>query len=631
MNKAEFYIIFHANLAFSSIEYTELANVIDKAYFPLLEVIEKTGIKTGIEMSGYTLEKIKILRPKWIKKFKELCEYGIVELVGSGYMQIIGPLVPYEINIKNQVIGLNIYREILGIIPQIAFVNEQVFSRSMVDLYSEAGYKAIAMEWNNAYSIKREQKWKNTYAFNPVVAQGVDSQIPMLWTDTILFQQFQRAAHAQISKEEYLKVVQKHIEKGYKSICIYSSDLEIFNYRPGRFETEAIIRMDEWKNIENILKEIKKFGNFILPHKILKKNINTKIKLNLTTASDPILVKKQDKYSLSRWAACGRGANKINTLCYNYFTNEKNKDIKKLLQFWGSDYRTHTTLKKWKEALKFFSNQYKNFLENELASDMVLERNKDSIVFEKDKYKIIFNTSKGLTLDRVYRDGKRLQFGTVRHGELDYINNSADFYTGTSTIESLLIGKITDLRAVENYNIKTVQKNIYKISSTVKLDEIAHEEKSWIINLNNRTITLDIRMNLKREIKGSIRLGTLTLLPQDKNSNFWYECKNGGKSYERFFMEKDDINIEHHKSKSLLQSSSGGLGVTNGILRFGIDSDIICEIDIDRAYSSTFVMLQNSCDYEKYLTRVYFGVQELDDTSKPYDHGDFLLKYSIKI
>ena len=110
-------------------------------------------------------------------------------------MQIIGPLVPYEVNINNQKEGLRVYRDILGITPTIAYVNEQVFSKSMVDLYHEVGYKAIAMEWNNAYSVHRQHIWKKEYAFQPIMVKGLKSSLPLLWTDTILFQQFQRVVH----------------------------------------------------------------------------------------------------------------------------------------------------------------------------------------------------------------------------------------------------------------------------------------------------------------------------------------------------------------------------------------------------------------------------------------------------
>ena len=143
--KKLFYQIYHANLAFSAIPEEELRSVIEKCYFPLLEFIKTSNTKIALEISGYSLEIIQKLHPRWIELFKELHKQNLIELIGSGYMQIIAPLVPYEVNIQNQLIGLKIYKEILGITPIIAFVNEQTFSSSLVDIYHEAGYKAIIM------------------------------------------------------------------------------------------------------------------------------------------------------------------------------------------------------------------------------------------------------------------------------------------------------------------------------------------------------------------------------------------------------------------------------------------------------------------------------------------------------
>lgn len=130
----------------------------------------------------------------------------------------------------------------------------------------------------------------------------------------------------------------KQYTKEYKAIPIYSSDLEIFNFRPGRFEAEELIKNDEWKIISEIVEKLKEFAKFELPSTVLEMSLDKNKKASLTTSLDLIIVKKQEKYSLSRWAACGRGANYINTLCYRYFKNIKNTDDisqwKFLLKYW---------------------------------------------------------------------------------------------------------------------------------------------------------------------------------------------------------------------------------------------------------------------------------------------------------
>lgn len=129
-------------------------------------------------------------------------------------------------------------------------------------------------------------------------------------------------------------------------------------------------------------------------------------------------------------------------------------------------------------------------------------------------------------------------------------------------------------------------------------------------------------------VRGAIRIGALTLKSTHCDDNIWYECHNGGKALERYILEKEDI-VEHHLPNSLIQSSQNGLGVTEGILRFGQSDKTICEIKIDQAVSYPFVMLQHSAGGEHKLTRVFFSLQELDDTLKAPTQTNFRLSYCI--
>ena len=75
----------------------------------------------------------------------------------------------------------------------------------------------------------------------------------------------------------------------------------------------------------------------------------------MNSAKYSILQKKQDKFSIARWAVCGRDNSNRNTICYNIFKKilhlksleEKNTldhEFKnKLIDSWASDFRTHTT------------------------------------------------------------------------------------------------------------------------------------------------------------------------------------------------------------------------------------------------------------------------------------------------
>ena len=633
-----FYTIFHGNLAFSAIEEQNLPEVIDKCYFPLLDFIEETSIATGLELSAYSLEIINRYRPTWITRFKALHEQKLVELVGSGYMQIIGPLVPYEVNIQNQLIGLQVYQEILGFKPRLAYVNEQAFSTSMVDIYHEAGYQGIVMEWNNAYS--KNPDWQKNYAFTPNYCQGVESSLPLLWTDSIVFQKFQRHIHGELTLDEYINKIDRYLIKGYKTLPIYTSDIEVFNYRPGRFETEAEIKEDEWEKITIVLNALNKKHSFSLPFDVLKQHQYALPSLTLTTSNSPILVKKQGKYSLSRWAACGRGATKINHLCYQYFQQIQNSNDKhnlsqwkNLLTYWGSDFRTHITQAKWKKAMCFFDkNKVKNTHKQEhrnVTSHFKVTQTSQHINISSDNIECHFLLNKGLCLDSVQYKCEKLSVGTVYHGDYDYIHHGADYYTGTTVIDSAEFGRVSDLSYAEDLSIDEVNEEL-TLSTTIPLKNIGKITKKWIINNSTKSLTYSAKITLNTHIKGSIRTGTITIIPQPNNQELWFECKNGGNNHERYYIDKS-TPIEHHRAQSLLQSSQGGIGVTDGILTLGCDDNTLCNIDVHQHNAYPFVMLENSIDNNLLLTRIYFSLQELDDTLKIHEQKEFNLSYSINL
>jgi len=126
----QLFALFHLNLAFSSIEEEQRGEVITRCYWPLLRLAEKYG-PIGIEATGYTLEEIAAREPAWIAKVKNLLADGRIELIGSGYSQMIGPLVPARVNQANLAIGNEIYQRLLGAKPAVALINEQAYSAGL--------------------------------------------------------------------------------------------------------------------------------------------------------------------------------------------------------------------------------------------------------------------------------------------------------------------------------------------------------------------------------------------------------------------------------------------------------------------------------------------------------------------
>ena len=130
------FALFHLNLAFSSIEEEQRATVVRDCYRPLLALAKQHPI--GIEATAYTLEAIRKADPAWLEDLAALIRDGKVEFIGSGYAQAIGPLLPADVVAANLRLGNQAYREMLGVTPKLALVNEQAYAGGLVAQYLDA-------------------------------------------------------------------------------------------------------------------------------------------------------------------------------------------------------------------------------------------------------------------------------------------------------------------------------------------------------------------------------------------------------------------------------------------------------------------------------------------------------------
>ncbi len=632
------YTIFHLNLAYSSIPEKDYPLVIKRCYAPLFDICEEMDIPLGIEASGYTLEKIKEISPALILKWKKLLKNKKCELIGSGYAQIIGPLVPAEVNFYNLKIGHQVYQSILGIKPRVALVNEQAYSQGLIEHYLKAGYKAIMMEWNNPRQYHPE--WNDLWRYYKQNAMGADNRcVPLIWVDTIAFQKFQRYVHGESGLDEYIDYLKTHLGKSDRFFPLYGNDAEIFDYRPGRYGSEAgICQEGEWNRI-NLLFEYfakNKEFKFLLPSQIIKlpKCEFSDKKLRLESPQQPISVKKQEKYNLYRWALTGRDDLGINTKCYRIYKslleskNENLEDWKELCYLWSSDFRTHITEDRWTKYLK----RLDRFLESNLKADTSLAKKSQRTIktpcsnklfqcfedrryltIETDSIKCVFDKLKGLSINSFWfkNKSKKPLFGTLPLDYYDDISFGADFYTGHMIIEKPGEHKITDL-------IICVPELLFdgEFSLTVRTEISARGaflKKEYHINLKKPCFEIEKEISMPARELGVIHIGNITFIPAsfDRTSLF-FATHNGGKEMEKFKI-KDDI-INHAQGLSSLISAKHGLGATEGIVVVG---DKEKKITIE--HGQTISALIPSIRYEPmahglYFLRLQYSAKEMDET-----------------
>jgi len=632
------FAFFHLNLMFSSIEVERRDEVIARCYWPLLRLAEKHG-HLGIEVSGCTLEEIARRDPEWIAKARSLLAEGRLDLVGSGYSQMIGPLVPARVVRENLEIGNEVYGALLGVTPTIALVNEQAYSAGLVGHYLDAGYAAILMDWDNPAA--HHPGWNPELQYLPQYAVGADGrQIQLLWTNTAAFQQLQRYVHGDTALETYLRFVRGRRALSTRALCLYASDAEIFDFRPGRFRTETkLMGESEWDRLDRAFTAVTAESgiNLIGPRHALKLigREGAGNRLTLQTADCPVPVKKQRKYNLARWAVTGRDNTAINAACERVYrgmrdANAAPADWKELCYLWASDFRTHLTETRWLaycERLRAAEARWSACPADAPAAsqgDAIAERH---INIETPRLSVRLDRRRGLAIDRLrFAGSNRASVGGVPHGTFDDIALQADWYTGDCVFEAPGEHKVTDLEWCDAH--------VWDAPNGDKLARARIEtprgpiEKTMRFHAAAPRVDFDVVFHWDTWGKGVLRLGHFTLLPDAFGPDLTVTTHNGGDAPETFHLK--DHEVEHGRAVSFLVSSSHGLGMTEGWAEIG-DADTRLRIEVDRATAPLLGLISHRPTSQGVFCQFMLSALELDDTRKPavYRAGPRRFRFSL--
>lgn len=627
----DLYALFHLNLAFSSIDESDHMEVVERCYWPLLALIEQHDIPLGIEASAYTLEKIQAADPRWIEKLQTLLHSEQCEFIASGDSQIIGPLIPATVNEWNLELGKRSYQELLGITPEIAYINEQTLSASLIDIYIDQGYSAIIVEWDNAKAVN--PGWQESFFHRPAFAVAQSGRtIPLLWNWSIGFQKLQRLAHQQLSSQDYQDFILEAQHNGVQALPIYGNDAEIFDYRPGRYREESAPGShSEWQTIGDNFKALKLSQHWLKPSDIIKKHIDKHSPaLHLTSAQSPVIVKKQRKYNLSRWAISGRNDLLLNTHCYQRYQDtlaSQTRDPEQwrsLCRLWASDLRTHLTATRYRSLQSILKP-----LETGLADDSETTTSNainighyPALNFDKDRNQLTLTLGDTLLRLNLNRGGAidYLAFfdtpviGTLHHGHFDDIHHGADFYSNHVLVELITRRKrITDL-SVAQWSVAQHSPQDYSVTVEITT-ELCTIHKTYRLSENQLRCKTTLRCEERPE--GVVRVGWLTLLDSsDKPTQLHTHL--GGRQLEMF---KISDNIDHGQPSSTLVSASNCLGATEGLILFG-KPDAGVRVSWNPASCAAIPMLYNKTINGQRLSRLFFSLAELDETH--YQGGSLL-------
>lgn len=654
MSRVNLYSVFHLNIAFSSIAEKNIPAVIRNCYWPILNLADDFNVRIGIEASGYTLEKIEAIDPSWIKKLKRLIKDGRCEFIGSGYAQIIGPLVPAEVNRKNLEFGNEVYKKLLGVKPEVAYVNEQTYAQGLVGQYLEAGYTGLITEWNNA--IRFHPDWEKTWQYQPQYAvDQKDAKIALIWNNTTSFQKFQSYVYGELGLMEYIAYLRSQAGKTDRFVSLYGSDAEVFDFRPSRYAHEkASGERMEWKRIRVLFKTLLKdrLFRFVTPSNVLmlSKDDEGFNDLRLEAPEQPIVVKKQEKYNVTRWAVTGVNDLMVNTRCFQIYDSLKkigaNPDLadlgdgfqkkigidlwKELCFLWSSDFRTHIEQKKFEaflsrldqmcEITETILGKKKNHQASAKKSTkfpkMRIRNGPKNVVLETADLTITLNKEKGLTIDSLtLKDcSENPVIKTLPRGYYGDIALEEDFYSGNTDILVPGHKQVSDLTKIA----VTIRGNDAAWADSVKIQadidaDFGTIRKTITVYKSKPQVDIAYDFDFKDFPPASFRSGILTFNPEAFDlKTLFYRSSNGGEEPDTF--DLGDSGAITASPVSLLVSARSALGNTDGILEIG-DKYKSVVIRTDMAELAPLPMINFVPLEATFLLRTLFSLAEIDDTS----------------
>ena len=616
---------FHLNLMYSSIAEDQRFQVINRCYHPLLDLATPTH-PLSLEATGLTLEIIRDLDPAWIEKLVGKMQDGSVEFVGSGYSQIIAPLVPAKVNRANIRLGMSTYEYLLGVRPPIWLINEMAYSGGLPGLYAEAEIKALVMEWNNTW--KGHPDWDSRLRYHHQRALGSDgTTIPVLWIDTLDFQKFQRMAHDDMTLDQWTENWSNRAADTVNETCFatyYGSDAEVFNFRPGRYSHEGDHgQASEWNRIRQALDTLTKN-----PHLQLgtlgaaleeKPSEVCSLALSLECTEQPVVVKKQEKYNLNRWAVTGRGDLEANTACHilaaGLDDTASDSQWRDLLFKWSSDFRTHITSDRWKSFNTALENQdVEKFLPSK-GEPIAFESAGRQLNLSTDSAKVVLDLRRGLALNSLVFPllGESPALGTLPHGHFDDISFGADFYSGHSVVQRPGKRKLTDLQACASTTTVYRRPDGNLVAQAEISDGDLNIIKEIEVDATAPRIILSGRLQLPKRQAGEIHPVHLTVVPGLFDAgHLRFRTHNGGSEMEEFPLSESSVH--HGASYSTLITAKGGLGATENIVEIG-DGKCSLVIRHDPCVSALIPTVR----FEKvrggeYFLRLRYSAQEIDET-----------------
>jgi hypothetical protein len=141
-------LLLHANLLYAEFPFSEIPNVVDRSYLPVLEMLEANpSYKVILNWTGFTLDVLSGAYPEYgkypevIDIIKRLVKRGQVEITGTSWSHAILPLSTLE-DVKRDIkLFTDTSKRILGVKPKGFFPPELSIDPLLPMVLKENGYE----------------------------------------------------------------------------------------------------------------------------------------------------------------------------------------------------------------------------------------------------------------------------------------------------------------------------------------------------------------------------------------------------------------------------------------------------------------------------------------------------------
>ena len=146
MEKSKIIFLPHANIQYSQLAPEKRQWVMKNCYEKLFDLIDAGDYRIAFEASGITIDEMAAQAPEVLAKLRKLVGEGKIEPVCSPYIHFMLANIPKEVCLHSLKHSLDVWEKHTGKRPEIGWNPECGWASYILDVYKEAGMKALIMD-----------------------------------------------------------------------------------------------------------------------------------------------------------------------------------------------------------------------------------------------------------------------------------------------------------------------------------------------------------------------------------------------------------------------------------------------------------------------------------------------------